>query len=233
MSYIKTESADSPGGFTPTSICPTAKLATYLGRGFTVVTTLQRTVGRAWDLAPRYGVGVLQQSPGQRRTRPRARDPGLCRANRDHAGMRTGGGTGRLRRHRAGLRRDGRPGRGHQRADRGPGGGRRRRRHHDGAIPGRHEMGATSRRGEFARPIPKDVGGLLAGFALGEPAVSGPRVPVGFAAPPLAAPMVGAPGRILPGTAGNRCGRLQVSARRVRATTGRSSPGRDTLTADD
>lgn len=73
---------------------------------------------------------------------------------------------------------------------------------------------ATSRRGEFARPIPKDVGGLLAGFALGEPAVSEPRVPVGFAAPPLAAPMVGAPGRILPGTAGNRCGRLQVSARR-------------------
>ena len=32
------------------------KVATYLGRGFTVVTTLQRTVGRAWDLASHYGV---------------------------------------------------------------------------------------------------------------------------------------------------------------------------------
>ena len=32
------------------------KVATYLGRGFTVVTTLERTVGRAWDLAAHYGV---------------------------------------------------------------------------------------------------------------------------------------------------------------------------------
>jgi allantoin racemase len=32
------------------------KVATYLGRGFTVVTTLERTIGRAWDLATLYGV---------------------------------------------------------------------------------------------------------------------------------------------------------------------------------
>ena len=32
------------------------KVATYLGRGFTVVTTLERTIGRAWDLAALYGV---------------------------------------------------------------------------------------------------------------------------------------------------------------------------------
>ncbi|MFC0430832.1 aspartate/glutamate racemase family protein [Kutzneria buriramensis] len=30
--------------------------AAFLGRGFTVVTTLGRTVGRAWDLADRYGM---------------------------------------------------------------------------------------------------------------------------------------------------------------------------------
>src|SRR4029079_2217748 len=32
------------------------KVATYLGRSFTVVTTLDRTIGRAWDLAAHYGV---------------------------------------------------------------------------------------------------------------------------------------------------------------------------------
>ena len=32
------------------------KMATCLGRGFCVVTTLQRTVGRAWDLAAHYGM---------------------------------------------------------------------------------------------------------------------------------------------------------------------------------
>jgi allantoin racemase len=32
------------------------KIATYLGRGFSVVTTLDRTIGRAWDLAAHYGV---------------------------------------------------------------------------------------------------------------------------------------------------------------------------------
>lgn len=32
------------------------KVATYLGRSFSVVTTLDRTIGRAWDLAARYGV---------------------------------------------------------------------------------------------------------------------------------------------------------------------------------
>jgi allantoin racemase len=32
------------------------KVATYLGRGFTVVTTLERTIGRAWDLTTLYGV---------------------------------------------------------------------------------------------------------------------------------------------------------------------------------
>ncbi len=32
------------------------RTATYLGRTFTVVTTLARTAGRAWDLAERYGV---------------------------------------------------------------------------------------------------------------------------------------------------------------------------------
>ena len=32
------------------------RTATYLGRTFTVVTTLARTRGRAWDLAERYGV---------------------------------------------------------------------------------------------------------------------------------------------------------------------------------
>ena len=32
------------------------RTATYLGRGFSVVTTLARTRGRAWDLAERYGV---------------------------------------------------------------------------------------------------------------------------------------------------------------------------------
>jgi allantoin racemase len=32
------------------------RAATYLGRSFGVVTTLQRTTGRAWDLAGRYGV---------------------------------------------------------------------------------------------------------------------------------------------------------------------------------
>jgi allantoin racemase len=32
------------------------RTATYLGRRFTVVTTLARTKGRAWDLAERYGV---------------------------------------------------------------------------------------------------------------------------------------------------------------------------------
>jgi allantoin racemase len=33
--------------------------AAFLGRGFTVVTTLARTVGRAWDLVDRYGMGRL------------------------------------------------------------------------------------------------------------------------------------------------------------------------------
>lgn len=177
------------------------------------MTTLQRTVGRAWDLAPRYGVGVLQQSPGQRHTRPRARDPRLGRANRDHAECARAvalDGCDVIVLGCAGMAdlavdisaRIGVP-------------------VVDGVVAATTMvqspvgMGlATSRRGEFARPIPKDVGGLLAGFALGEPAVSGPQVPVGLAAPPLAAPMVGAPGRILPGAAGNRCGRLQVSARR-------------------
>jgi allantoin racemase len=32
------------------------RAATFLGRGFSVVTTLDRTKGRAWDLAHRYGV---------------------------------------------------------------------------------------------------------------------------------------------------------------------------------
>lgn len=32
------------------------RVATYLGRGFSVVTTLERTIGRAWDLAAHYGV---------------------------------------------------------------------------------------------------------------------------------------------------------------------------------
>jgi allantoin racemase len=32
------------------------RTATYLGRGFSVVTTLGRTCGRAWDLAEHYGV---------------------------------------------------------------------------------------------------------------------------------------------------------------------------------
>jgi allantoin racemase len=31
--------------------------ASFLGRGFSVVTTLERTTGRAWDLAERYGMG--------------------------------------------------------------------------------------------------------------------------------------------------------------------------------
>ncbi len=31
--------------------------ATFLGRGFSVVTTLGRTIGRAWDLAGHYGMG--------------------------------------------------------------------------------------------------------------------------------------------------------------------------------
>ena len=33
--------------------------ASFLGRGFTVVTTLARTAGRAWDLADRYGLARL------------------------------------------------------------------------------------------------------------------------------------------------------------------------------
>jgi allantoin racemase len=33
--------------------------AAFLGRGFTVVTTLARTAGRAWDLVDRYGMGRL------------------------------------------------------------------------------------------------------------------------------------------------------------------------------
>lgn len=35
------------------------RTAAYLGRGFTVVTTLARTRGRAWDLAERYGMHGL------------------------------------------------------------------------------------------------------------------------------------------------------------------------------
>ncbi|MGW4207231.1 aspartate/glutamate racemase family protein [Lentzea sp. NPDC004789] len=35
------------------------RTAAYLGRGFTVVTTLSRTRGRAWDLAERYGLRGL------------------------------------------------------------------------------------------------------------------------------------------------------------------------------
>jgi allantoin racemase len=35
------------------------RTAAYLGRGFTVVTTLTRTRGRAWDLAERYGMRGL------------------------------------------------------------------------------------------------------------------------------------------------------------------------------
>ncbi|MEU0877118.1 aspartate/glutamate racemase family protein [Lentzea sp. NPDC005914] len=35
------------------------RTAAYLGRGFTVVTTLSRTRGRAWDLAGRYGMRGL------------------------------------------------------------------------------------------------------------------------------------------------------------------------------
>ncbi|KJK48466.1 hypothetical protein UK23_17020 [Lentzea aerocolonigenes] len=35
------------------------RTAAYLGRGFTVVTTLSRTRGRAWDLAERYGMRGL------------------------------------------------------------------------------------------------------------------------------------------------------------------------------
>lgn len=33
------------------------RTAAYLGRGYSVVTTLARTAGRAWDLAQRYGAG--------------------------------------------------------------------------------------------------------------------------------------------------------------------------------
>ncbi|TDV36651.1 aspartate/glutamate racemase family protein [Actinophytocola oryzae] len=33
------------------------RAASYLGRGFSVVTTLDRSRGRTWDLAERYGVG--------------------------------------------------------------------------------------------------------------------------------------------------------------------------------
>ncbi|PWK88427.1 allantoin racemase [Lentzea atacamensis] len=35
------------------------RTAAYLGRGFTVVTTLSRTRGRAWELAERYGMRGL------------------------------------------------------------------------------------------------------------------------------------------------------------------------------
>ncbi|MFD4669991.1 aspartate/glutamate racemase family protein [Lentzea sp. NPDC058450] len=35
------------------------RCATYLGRGFSVVTTLDRTRGRAWDLVHRYGVAAF------------------------------------------------------------------------------------------------------------------------------------------------------------------------------
>jgi allantoin racemase len=33
------------------------RTAAYLGRGFSVVTTLERTVGHTWDLAESYGLG--------------------------------------------------------------------------------------------------------------------------------------------------------------------------------
>ncbi|MUM18539.1 Asp/Glu racemase [Mycobacterium sp. CBMA271] len=34
-------------------------MASHLGRGFSVVTTLERTAGRAWDLAERYGMSCF------------------------------------------------------------------------------------------------------------------------------------------------------------------------------
>ncbi|MEN0015892.1 MAG: aspartate/glutamate racemase family protein [Solirubrobacteraceae bacterium] len=35
------------------------RTAAYLGRGFSVVTTLQRTVGHTWDIARAYGLGEI------------------------------------------------------------------------------------------------------------------------------------------------------------------------------
>ena len=115
------------------------KVATYLGRGFTVVTTLDRTIGRAWDLAAHYGVKELvPERPGLRDRRARAGCPGFGGPRCDHRGVCSGGCRGRLRRHRSRLRRDGRPGRRHQCADRRPGRRRGGRGHHDGAVAGGH-----------------------------------------------------------------------------------------------
>ena len=85
--------------------------ASFLGRGFSVVTTLGRTMGRAWDLAARYG------SPGFCRN-VRACEipvleleiPGSAAREMITAGVQAGGRGRRCRRHRPGLRRDGRPG---------------------------------------------------------------------------------------------------------------------------
>ena len=73
------------------------RTATFLGRGFSVVTTLGRTAGRAWDLAAQYGVKDFCRNvraceiPGAG-----SRNPRLRRACGDHRGM-CQGRRGRLR----------------------------------------------------------------------------------------------------------------------------------------
>jgi hypothetical protein len=83
--------------------------ASHLGRGFSIVTTLGRTTGRAADLAERYGMqrfcrGIHAcEIPG---ARPGHRPQ--C-AQGHHRGVSRRGGGGRLRRGGAGVRRYGGP----------------------------------------------------------------------------------------------------------------------------
>ena len=143
------------------------KVATYLGRGFTVVTTLGRTIGRAWDLAAHYGVKDPAATSGPARSRCWTwRSPGRRPATVITAECATGGRRGRCDVIVLGLRRDGRPGRRHQSADRGAGGRRGCRGHHDGAVVGGDGPDDQHPVANTPPPRPKDVRGLLSDFAL-------------------------------------------------------------------
>ena len=73
--------------------------ASFLGRGFSVVTTLGRTAGRAWDLAERYGMTRFCRNVRRvRDPRAGAGGPGVGRVRGDRRRGAAGGGRRRRRR---------------------------------------------------------------------------------------------------------------------------------------
>ena len=129
--------------------------ASHLGRGFSVVTTLARTMGRAADLAEHYGMqrfclGIhaceiavldLDTDPDARKIVTEA-----CRDAVETDGSRCRG---------ARMRRNGRHVRADLRRTRRSRGRRCYGRDADRAVAGRHGAGYV-KRGEFAAPPPKD-----------------------------------------------------------------------------